>query len=82
MRVISEALALDTPVISTNCPSGPNEVLSTNNLVAVDDIKALAEKMNQVMQNPNDFYTPFNSDFLPDNIAKQYLDYFKISIGK
>lgn len=80
VRVISEALALGTPVISTNCPSGPNEILSPNNLVAVDDIKALAEKMNQVIQNPNDFYTPFNLNFLPCNIAKQYLDYFKINI--
>lgn len=78
VRVVPEALALGTPVISTDCPSGPNEVLAPKNLVAVDDIDALAEKMNQVMRNPSEFHVEFNSQFLPPNIAKLYLEYFKI----
>lgn len=78
VRVVPEALALGTSVISTDCPSGPNEVLPAENLVTVDDIDALAEKMNQVMQNSNQFHVEFNSQFLPKNIAKLYLEYFKI----
>lgn len=81
VRVVPEALALGTSVISTDCPSGPNEVLAAKNLVAVDDIDALAEKMNQVMQNPSEFHVEFDSRFLPKNIAKLYLSYFKINIS-
>lgn len=78
VRVIPEAIALGTPVISTNCPSGPSEILGTNNLVPVDDINALSQKMTEVMNNPQAFKTPFNSEFLPQNIAKKYLEYFNI----
>ena len=81
VRVVSEAIALGTPVVSTDCPSGPNEVLPAYNLVPVDDIDALAQKMHEIMENPIPFQTPFNTDFLPHKIAKQYLEYFKIEIG-
>ena len=78
VRVVPEAIALGTSVISTDCPSGPNEVLSEKNLVAVDDVDALAEKMTAVMNTPENFSTGFDPAFLPKNIAKQYLDYFHI----
>ena len=42
-------------------------------MFAVDDIDALAEKMNQVMQNPSEFHVEFDSRFLPKNIAKLYV---------
>lgn len=80
VRVVPEAVALGTSVISTDCPSGPNEVLGQKNLVAVDDADALAEKITQVMNNPQDFHTPFDPKYLPQNIARTYLEYFKIKI--
>lgn len=72
-RVIAEALAVDTPVVSTNCPYGPSELLPTKNLVAVDDIDALASLLDEAMQSPQDFSVPFSETFLPKNIASQYL---------
>jgi len=47
---ILEALALGTPVISTDCPSGPREVLSETCLVPVQDVEALAEKLRLLAQ--------------------------------
>lgn len=79
VRVIPEAVALGIPVISTDCPSGPSEVLPSDNLVVVDDIDALAEKITDVMNTPDQFRVNFDPSFLPRNIAKKYLEYFRIA---
>ena len=53
--VLIEALAVGTPVVSTDCPSGPSEILQEGRygpLVAVGDVEAMAEAMRQVLQNP------------------------------
>lgn len=76
-RVIVEALALGTPVVSTDCPSGPSEILPTNNLVPVENIDALALKITELMANPESFKFAFNEQFLPKNIAQQYIDYLE-----
>lgn len=70
--VIPEALALGTPVISTNCPSGPSELLPNNNLMPMGDIDAIADKMNQAMKDPLQFISSFDEDLLPIKIAKKY----------
>lgn len=75
VRVIPEALALNAPVISTNCQSGPSEMLPASSLVPVDDVKALAIKMTELMADPQKFVVGFDEQFLPKNIAQQYLDY-------
>lgn len=68
-----EAIALNTPVISTACPSGPPEVLPPHHLVPVGDIEALAQKMQQVTSNPEDFKIPLAQKFYPEYAANQYL---------
>ncbi|MGM8898261.1 MULTISPECIES: glycosyltransferase [unclassified Psychrobacter] len=75
VRVIQEALALNAPVISTNCQSGPSEMLPESSLVPVDDIDALAIKMTELMAKPQIFKVDFDDKFLPKNIAQQYVDY-------
>ena len=75
VRVILEALALNAPVISTNCQSGPNEILPESSLVPVDDVDALAIKMTELMAKPQIFKVDFDDKFLPKNIAQQYVDY-------
>ena len=72
--VIAEALALDVPVISTDCESGPAEILPSNNLIPVNDADALAEKMTQLMHHPAYFSHPFNEKLLPKSVAQRYLN--------
>jgi glycosyltransferase involved in cell wall biosynthesis len=53
--VLIEALALGTPVVSTDCPSGPREILADGRfgrLVAVGDDEAFAEAMRQTLDAP------------------------------
>lgn len=71
--VIAEALALEVPVISTDCESGPRELLPEDNLVEVGDIEGLSDKLNKVIENPEDFKSSFDLDLLPDKVATKYL---------
>ena len=73
--VIVEAQALAVPVISTDCPFGPRELLPQKNLVAVGDIEGLAALMTRAINNPDQFITPLNQQLLPKQIAQQYLDF-------
>lgn len=75
--VILEALAIGTPVISTDCRSGPKEMLPAYNLMPVGDIDAIAHKMSQAMQNSEQFATPFDASYLPTNIAQKHIDFIK-----
>lgn len=77
--VLAEALALGVPAISTDCPSGPNEILPKHNLVAVNDAAALSDKLEALMTCPERFLVSFNEQFLPINVAKQYLDFMQIN---
>lgn len=78
--VIIESLGLGVPVISTDCPSGPREILtgkSSAYLIPVDDIAALAEKIHNTLEmlgkKPDSYSYPDLSRFTPENVAHQYL---------
>jgi glycosyltransferase involved in cell wall biosynthesis len=76
--VLVEAMSLGTPVISTDCPSGPREILRNGQygqLVPVDDPNALAMAIQNFLANRTlnpceESWKPFELDFITD----QYLD--------
>jgi glycosyltransferase involved in cell wall biosynthesis len=54
-NVLIEALLAGCPVVSTDCPSGPGEILEGGRhgeLVPVDDAKALADAMERRLDAP------------------------------
>lgn len=54
-NALTEALAVGVPVVATDCPNGPNEILEGGRyglLVPVADDAALAQAMAQTLDNP------------------------------
>lgn len=78
-NVIVEALEHGVPVVSTDCPSGPREILCDGKygqLVPMGDADALAEAMQVALQeNSNrEALKARARDFAVDKIADEYLD--------
>lgn len=54
-NVLVEAMGLGTPVVATDCPSGPAEILAEGKygqLVPVKDPQAMAKALQETLQNP------------------------------
>ncbi|MCL4872096.1 MAG: glycosyltransferase [Anaerolineae bacterium] len=50
-----QAMACGTAVISTDCPAGPNEIITPEQdgiLIPVNDVAALVEQINRLLDNP------------------------------
>ncbi|RMF24213.1 MAG: glycosyltransferase [Cyanobacteria bacterium J083] len=83
--VIIEAMALNTPVISTDCESGPAEILAEGKygfLVPVGDSKAMAEKILNVLSDNYSPSIPANwlEQFTLKTATEKYLDTLGINI--
>lgn len=77
--VIIEALEQGVPVVSTDCFSGPAEILEGGRygtLVPVGDVEALAQAMQDSLSRHHDseVLKYRAQDFSVDKIAEQYLD--------
>ncbi|MFB2879957.1 glycosyltransferase [Floridanema aerugineum] len=77
-NVVAEAMAVGTPVVSTDCPSGPAEILENGKygkLVSVGDVNALANAILETLENPTNsqLLQERALDFTVDNVVDQYL---------
>lgn len=78
-NVIVEAMACGTPIVSTDCPSGPGEILQGGQygrLVPVGDEFALAEAIEASLRSVHDREALIRraGDFSPQIAARKYLN--------
>ena len=78
-NVIVEALAQGTPVVATDCPFGPAEILDNGRwgrLVPVGDEAALARAMSEALAETPDRAALRRraADFSPEKAARRYLE--------
>jgi glycosyltransferase involved in cell wall biosynthesis len=82
-----EALATHTPVVSTDCPSGPREVLDGGRygaLVPVGDDLAMAEAILRTLraETPRPDFDAAVSDYRDDRSAAAYLEALGLARGR
>jgi glycosyltransferase involved in cell wall biosynthesis len=78
-NALLEALACGCPVVSTDCPSGPSEILKGGTvapLVPVGDHEAMAAAIAQVLDEPpaKAAMRARADDFSPERVAERYLE--------
>jgi len=83
-NVLTEALAVGVPVVSTDCDSGPREILQNGKygeLVPVSDVRKLADAMINTLSKPPDSnsFKEAVSDYTVEKAAGSYL---KILLGQ
>lgn len=84
-RVLVEALACGVPVVSTDCPSGPREILKhvdTAQLVPVGDVSQLSSAIYLSLTSRRTSANPNLERFGPHFVAKQYQSVVDIAIGR
>ena len=81
--VLIEAMAVGTPVISTNCESGPTEILDGGKygfLTPVGDSKAIAEAISSVLGGHSQPIDPsWLERFTAETCVQQYLNILNIT---
>ncbi|MDW3094147.1 MAG: glycosyltransferase [Gammaproteobacteria bacterium] len=78
-NVLLEALACGCNIVSTDCDSGPRDILVSGKygrLVPVGDVKSLAKEITNALENPMSKKDAINKAYTYNlrKIAKEYLD--------
>lgn len=74
-QVVLEALACGVAIASTDCPSGPREILADaagTRLVPVGDTRALSRAMQQLLEHPEGIDVDL-VPYQPEHVARRYL---------
>ncbi len=71
--VLIEALALKTPTLSTNCKSGPSEILRPINLCK-NTVNDLSLKLEDVTRDPKKLVIPLSEKFKMQKVINKYLE--------
>ena len=85
-NVLVEAMALGTPVVSTDCPSGPAEILDGGrygSLVPMKDAPALANALDKALDQPCDaeLLRDATRAFEASTAARHYLQVMNIHLS-
>ena len=83
--VLIESLILGTPVVSTDCPTGPSEILVgplASFLSPVDDAEGLAENMRKALAAYPPIDTAMLERFRCEATIRAYLAHFETLFGK
>ncbi len=80
--VLVEAMACDAAIVSTNCPSGPDEILENGRygmLVPVEDPEALAAAIIKTLESPPPSARSRAQDFSVSDAANAYLRVLEVA---
>ena len=76
--VLLEAMCCDTPVVSTDCPNGPAEILENGKwgrMVSVGDVDGLAQAMIKTLDEPKHPNVLQRAQYFSvENAVAQYLE--------
>ena len=75
--VILESICLKTPVISSDCPSGPSEILPIENLFQKDSEEEFTELLKNACDNPEKYYSELKDEFNIDHAVERYISLIK-----